>query len=667
MASANGIPEFTPSFMGGRGGTDSPLGPIMDMKFTTPPPNMLPPDAEFHDKFAAMALGHQRSNFSPIKGPNPNASEFVPKTLGNSVGLTHSASSPSFSTYSHLHAGLVHSSIGTPPVFSTGASPMGSPGLSPQGSPILQRTKSPALRLAGNSTPTSSAAHQENIGGTTFFYTQEELSSQVPGIVMPNFTMYPSIMPHVGHMKLKANMPSFFMPDEIKLELLNRHTATLAQIDPEQNPDIPQEVDNYHCLFPLEPTSASPLQQKSGIFGYPTTCYKAMNSKDAMPYCLRRIHGFRLSNTKCMTVIDLWKKMQHSNIVQLREVFTTKAFGDHSMVFVYDFHPRSDTLMSRHFSNPSQNMNGYSSPYNLDGAARPFSAGKGANGPRQHAGLLPESLIWSYVVQLTSALRTIHAHGLACRVMDPTKILLTDKSRIRLNCLGIFDVLGFDASQSNPLAMMSHHQQEDLVALGKVVLALACNSVVGIQQEHLRTSMELVTRNYSADLKNLILYLLTKQNRMRSVNDIMPMIGARFYTQLDANQLKNDALENELAKEVENGRLFRLICKLGILNERPEFNMDTMWSETGDRYMLKLFRDYLFHQVDENGAPWIDMAHVVQCLNKLDAGVPEKVVLMSRDEQSVLVVTYAELKQCFESAFNELLQASQASQAQSYS
>ena len=52
-------------------------------------------------------------------------------------------------------------------------------------------------------------------------------------------------------------------------------------------------------------------------------------------------------------------------------------------------------------------------------------------------------------------------------------------------------------------------QQEDLVALGKVVLALACNSVVGIQQEHLRTSMELVTRNYSTDLKNLLLSVMT--------------------------------------------------------------------------------------------------------------------------------------------------------------
>ena len=45
-------------------------------------------------------------------------------------------------------------------------------------------------------------------------------------------------------------------------------------------------------------------------------------------------------------------------------------------------------------------------------------------------------------------------------------------------------------------------------------------------------------------------YLLTNQNRMRSVNDIMPMIGARFYTQLDAAQLRSDAIENELSKVV---------------------------------------------------------------------------------------------------------------------
>jgi PAB-dependent poly(A)-specific ribonuclease subunit 3 len=45
--------------------------------------------------------------------------------------------------------------------------------------------------------------------------------------------------------------------------------------------------------------------------------------------------------------------------------------------------------------------------------------------------------------------------------------------------------------------------------------------------------------------------------------------------------------------------------------------MDPSWSETGDRYIIKLFRDYVFHQVNENGAPALDMVHVLTCLNKV--------------------------------------------------
>ena len=56
----------------------------------------------------------------------------------------------------------------------------------------------------------------------------------------------------------------------------------------------------------------------------------------------------------------------------------------------------------------------------------------------------------------------------------------------------------------------------------------------------------------------------------------------------------------------------------------------------------------------------MNLQHFCCCYtSQLDAGVPEKVCLMSRDEQSVLVVTYADLKQCFESAIGEVLQASQ--------
>lgn len=50
----------------------------------------------------------------------------------------------------------------------------------------------------------------------------------------------------------------------------------------------------------------------------------------------------------------------------------------------------------------------------------------------------------------------------------------------------------------------------------------------------------------------------------------MPMIGARFYSQLDAIQCETDMLQDELSKEMENGRLYRILVKLGCINERPE-------------------------------------------------------------------------------------------------
>ena len=156
----------------------------------------------------------------------------------------------------------------------------------------------------------------------------------------------------------------------------------------------------------------------------------------------------------------------------------------------------------------------------------------------------------------------MHGAGLACRTLDPSKILVLGKNRLLVNCGGIFDVLTYDPNSSNPLAAMAVYQQEDLVSLGRIVLALSCNSFIAIQRENLAQSMELVTGNYSSDLRNLIMYLLTAPQRVKSVNDLMPMIGeclhcltpslienisppqgARFYTALDTCLQKTDQLE----------------------------------------------------------------------------------------------------------------------------
>uniref|UniRef100_A0A8C7ZM91 PAN2-PAN3 deadenylation complex subunit PAN3 n=1 Tax=Oryzias sinensis TaxID=183150 RepID=A0A8C7ZM91_9TELE len=579
--------------------------------------------------FGALSISQRR------KAPNPAASEFIPKGNPRMATMVQSAvlafPSPLFA-----HPGLGSSStLGPGMSLSAGSSPLHSPKITPHTSPAPRRrshTPNPANYMVPT-TASDQGAHiiqKETVGGTTYFYT-DNTPAPMTGMVFPTYHIYPSNPPNVAYMQPKANAPSFFMADELRQELINRHLITMVHIDHSENPDVPSEVDSYHSLFPLEPPPPPNRMQKTSNFSYITSCYKAVNSKDDMPYCLRRIHGFRLVNTKCMMLVDMWKKIQHSNTVTLREVFTTKAFGDHCECFI-------KTLFF----------------FLLSGQHEPPQ-------PRQHAGLLPESLIWAYIVQLSSALRTIHTAGLACRVMDPSKILITGKTRLRVNCVGVFDVLTFDNTQSNHLALMPQYQQADLVSLGKVVLALACNSLAGIQRENLQKAMELVSLNYSSDLKNLILYLLSEQSRLRSVNDIMPMIGARFYTQLDASQMRNDVIEEDLAKEVQNGRLFRLLAKLGTINERPEFQKDPTWSETGDRYLLKLFRDHLFHQVTETGSPWIDLSHIVSCLNKLDAGVPEKISLVSRDEKSILVVTYSDLKRCFDSTFQELQAAAAGS------
>ena len=47
------------------------------------------------------------------------------------------------------------------------------------------------------------------------------------------------------------------------------------------------------------------------------------------------------------------------------------------------------------------------------------------------------------------------------------------------------------------------------------------------------------------------------------------------------------------------------------------FDRDSRWSETGDRYIIKLFRDYVFHSVDENTNPVVNLAHVLTNLNKV--------------------------------------------------
>ena len=344
----------------------------------------------------------------------------------------------------------------------------------------------------------ASAISAYNDGGTMYFYAGgDEMDPSMgmangginganvnPTVLSPNFTLFTGTPAYVANMRVRSNAPSNLAENEVKLEILKRQQICLSQSNPDGNPEIPTQVDNFTNLCPLEAGSAN-LMQKSHTFGYVTTVYKATNIKEAQHVAMRRVQNFKLVNSKCMVLVEQWRKLCHSNLVALRQVFTTKDFGDQSIIFVYDFYPGAETLMAKHFSNPTQ-MPGnpaFIDPFGMpgDGTRQPpynsplsqprnRASGNSNYLHQQNNGMLPEPLIWTYVVQLTSALRAIHQAGLACRTLDPSKILVINRTRLLLNCCGMFDVLTFDPTATNPMTAMAHYQQEDLIALGKIVL-----------------------------------------------------------------------------------------------------------------------------------------------------------------------------------------------------
>ncbi|KAI0764089.1 hypothetical protein BC629DRAFT_1293677 [Irpex lacteus] len=443
------------------------------------------------------------------------------------------------------------------------------------------------------------------------------------------FTRQPLNYHLYTHPRPDSMQSRYFISDTLREDLQKRSEAVYSA--PPAGLTLPEETQGYHSLVPLELV----IGERRKFGNWYSTVYKAINSNDGLPYVLRRIEGYRLNSQSAFGNIEAWSRIKHPNLVSVKEAFTTRAFNDNSLVVVYEYHPNSQTLFEAHL--------------------RP-KAPQYQNGRLQSQNTrVPERTVWSYVVQIASAMKAVHDVGLAMRIVDATKILVTGPNRyaifskllpcrVRVSSCGIVDILTHEARQD-----MGMLQQEDLTMFGRLVFTLCCNNPSATN--NMAKSMEALNRHYSQELRNVILYLMAKPSPMKNIRQVCEMIAPQTLTEFDETQYANDRLEGELMSELENGRLVRLLCKFGFINERPEFARDPRWSETGDRYIIKLFRDYVFHQVDEHGNPVVNLGHVLTCLNKLDAGVDERIMLVSRDEQSCLVVSYREIKSCIETAF----------------
>ena len=314
-------------------------------------------------------------------------------------------------------------------------------------------------------------------------------------------------------------------------------------------------------------------------------------------------------------------------MVSVHLAFTNSRFNGPSLFFVTDYHPCSETLAQKHFGGLSRN----SKPHN--------------------APPIPEQLMWSYLVQIANALKAIHEVGLAAKVIDPTKVILTSENHLRLNGCAILDVVNGQDGLT-----IAQHQTRDLHLFGSLLLALGTNNAsTTILRGSQTKALDMFRRNYTPRLCSSLEWLLDHGSvNTEPISSFLPTIAAEAFTNYDAMNHALDHLYSTINHELENGRVVRIMSKINMILDRSEYEQDVAWSRQGTGSVLLLARDYIFHQVDANGRPVENLAHVLGCLNRIDAGIEERVTLTSRDNSTVTIVTWKEIKACLDSAWHDL-------------
>ncbi|KAK3996286.1 PAB-dependent poly(A)-specific ribonuclease subunit PAN3 [Cladorrhinum sp. PSN332] len=543
--------------------------------------------------------------FTP-RGTNKLAASSMPKN-GEPSALT--ATSRDF-TPSNYEIGVAASNGAQDNSNATGGAGAGAGG-GLYGDPFVNR-------LGANVT---TGAHYHNPYATdqSAMYVQPPGSLQAGVAQPPNYHLYQNFDAFKGSLQpYQRSTYDFFMPQNMREDYAKKMFATQLVLPSTALPNIGE----WHALSPLDTSN----KKNPASFGFPSWLYKAYNTRTAHYFALRRLEGFGLSSQAPLQKMNEWKKIRNPNIVTLHEAFTTRNFNDSSLVFVYDFHPSSKTLQEHYFANGRY---------------------KGVS--------VSEDTLWSYISQISNALKAIHSHKLAARCIELSKIIV-DNNRIRLAACGILDVTRY----GNDNRSLQQLQQEDFIKFGSVIFALASGGAVSMPSDP-KKARDSLSPKLSDKLKEALVWLITPQEsseETKTIQGFITLIASQVMDQYSLAAQESDDKGHVLGMELENGRIARIALKMNTILERGDLLHTKDWSEVGERYQLKLFRDYVFHRVDADGNPDLGIGHMLSCLNKLDAGTEEQIQLISRDNETVIITTYRELRQLLNRAFNELAKQS---------
>ncbi|KAA8494276.1 PAB-dependent poly(A)-specific ribonuclease subunit PAN3 [Porphyridium purpureum] len=409
-------------------------------------------------------------------------------------------------------------------------------------------------------------------------------------------------------------------------------------------------VNQYYAITALE---SKTLTVPSLVGSRTCVNYRALSATDGELYLLRRVVGPISTRSDCIIrAAEAWRSLQHPGLCRLAEVFTTRRFSHegtvNEVVFVYEFYVRAASIKSVYLDEQTTH--------------RATSSGYA----------VPENAIWSLATQLVCAMHTVHRRLLHCGdAINPSAVIMHDRNRVRIGQIGIQDAMDTDMpSSSSPehAQWLRVRQHEDILKLGLLIVTMCARTQPGLVRGGvLMASVEHVfdfvkkSGVYSGELlgftRSLIEPLLIAQADVRLLSievDVLPLLAYRFSFEFANVWNHVDHLEKGLMEEADTSRYLRLQTMLNFCIDRCDQALDPLWSETGRPHILKLFRDYAFHTSDVDGRPLLDYAHVLECLDRLDASSHEQIVLTSHDGATLILVTFAEISQCLAGVIREL-------------
>lgn len=497
---------------------------------------------------------------------------------------------------------------------------------------LMGQTTTPKIQqnpyLSNPGTPgTGSMAHTSNSAAAFMFHSQG-----APNYPL-NYHLYSPAPPPRLSMNLSAhetNVNALFIPNDLRENITKRNEAALQSLG---HLSLPDHVGRYHSLVPIDTT----FDLVSKVYGKPTSVYKVLSNVDGYLYALRRTDLgslAQLTSEQAFINVKKWKRLTNPNVVRLKDAFTSVSFDSQEpcLCLAYDYYPLSNTLQEQHITRKL--------------------------GVKLEA--ITEQLLWTYLIQLVGALISIHKEGLhAGLTLSTSKVIVTNKNRIRLAAVCMDDILNHDeleelAKTEGKQKLTTDLQRTDVALLGQLMTELTSTMLPTFLRGKFDETFENRLKSSSKSCSDEwieVLKVLNEPDEDFALTDFYTKyLSLRALQVLNGSQDQADFYEGHLLSEVENGRLFRLLAKLTSVIDQPDSDAEL----GGNAFVLKLFRDFVFHARDESGKPALDLSRILVNLNKLDVGVDEKILLVSSEEDTCMIVTYKEVKDILELSFRSL-------------